>query len=138
MGRSSLFEKWSHFFLGPWLLVCQFIDISNQIGVNGHVSNFEQKILYNRLLYKKFLSMFDISPVGSIWLEISINWHTKSQGPKKKCTYFTPVLPRPLVIRVILLHTEQIAQRHFYSTVCVFQNFLVSRIKSSQKGIRKL
>ena len=33
-------EKWVHFFLGPWRLVCQFIDISNQIEVNGHVSNF--------------------------------------------------------------------------------------------------
>ena len=33
-------EKWVHFLLGPWRLVCQFIDISNQIEVNGHVSNF--------------------------------------------------------------------------------------------------
>ena len=28
--------------------------------------------------------MFDTSPVVSIWLEMSINWHTKSQGPKKQ------------------------------------------------------
>ena len=55
----------------------------------GEVSNVEQKNLYNALLYKKILSMFNTSPVGSIWLEISISWHTKSQGPKKKCTHFT-------------------------------------------------
>ena len=55
----------------------------------GEVSDVEQKYLYNALLYKKNLSMFNTSPVGSIWLEISINWHTKSQGPKKKCAHFT-------------------------------------------------
>ena len=54
----------------------------------GEVSNVEQKNLYNSPLYKKFLSMFDSLPVVSIWLEMSINWRTKSQGPKKKCTDF--------------------------------------------------
>ena len=54
----------------------------------GEVSNVEQKNLYNGQLYKKILLMFDSSPVVSIWLEMSINWHTKSQGPKKKCTNF--------------------------------------------------
>ena len=34
-------------------------------------------------------STFDSSPVGSIWLEISMNWHTKSQGPKKMFIHFT-------------------------------------------------
>ena len=29
------FEKWSHVFLGPWLLVHQFIEMSNQREVNG-------------------------------------------------------------------------------------------------------
>ena len=48
----------------------------------GEVSNVKQKNLY-----KKILSMFDTSPVVSIWLEMSINWHTKSQGPKKKLIY---------------------------------------------------
>ena len=33
--------------------------------------------------------MLDTSPVVSIWLEMSINWHTKSQGPKKKCDNFS-------------------------------------------------
>ena len=37
------FVKWVHFFLGPWLLVYQFIEISNQMEVNGEVSNFERK-----------------------------------------------------------------------------------------------
>ena len=54
----------------------------------GEVSNIEQR-KYNDLLYKKNPSMFDTSPVGSIWLEISINWHNKIQGPKRKCTHFT-------------------------------------------------
>ena len=27
------------FFLGPWLVVCQFIDISNQIEPTGEVAN---------------------------------------------------------------------------------------------------
>ena len=82
-------EKWMHFFLGPWLLVCQFIDISNQMETTGEVSNIERIFLYNRPLNKFFCSTFDTSPVDSIWLEMSINWHTKSQGPKKKCIHFS-------------------------------------------------
>ena len=46
-------EKWIHFFLSPWLLVCQFIEISNQMEPTGKVSNVEQKDLYNALLCKK-------------------------------------------------------------------------------------
>ena len=38
--------KMSAFFLGPCLIVCQSIEISNQMEVNGHVSNFEKKIIY--------------------------------------------------------------------------------------------
>ena len=34
--------KWIHFFLGPWLVVCQFIEISNQMESNGKVLNLEQ------------------------------------------------------------------------------------------------
>ena len=41
------------------------------------------------ILYKILFSTFETSPFGSIWLEISINWHTKSQGPEKKCICFT-------------------------------------------------
>ena len=52
-------KKWMHFFLGPWLLVCQFIEISNQMEPTGEVSNVEQKKLFNGLLYKKIHSMFD-------------------------------------------------------------------------------
>ena len=81
--------KWVHFFLGPWLLVCQFIEISNQMEVNGEVTNFGWKNLFNTLLYKNFFSKFETWPFTSIWLEISINWYTKSQGPKKNCTHFT-------------------------------------------------
>ena len=54
--------------------------------------------------------MFDTSPVGSIWLEISMNWHTKSQTPNKNVSIFlggwsTPALVTLLVIRVLLLLT---------------------------------
>ena len=45
-GRILPLEKWTHFVLGPWLLVCQFLGISNQMEVNGHISNFEKKIFY--------------------------------------------------------------------------------------------
>ena len=68
-------EKWGHFFLGPWLLVCQFIDISNQMESTGEVSNVEQKKLYNGLLFKKILSMFDTSPVVSIWWFTGVSPH---------------------------------------------------------------
>ena len=56
---------------------------------NGEVLNLEKKFLYNSVLNKFFHQKFVTSPFTSIWLEISINWYTKSQGPKKKCTYFT-------------------------------------------------
>ena len=54
--------KMNTFFLGPWLLVCQFIDISNQMEPTGGASNVGQKDLYNALSYKK---MFDPPPVVS-------------------------------------------------------------------------
>ena len=34
------FCKMVAFFLGPWVLVCQFIEISNQMEVNGEVTNY--------------------------------------------------------------------------------------------------
>ena len=101
-------KKLVHFFLGPWLLVCQFIDISNQMETTGELSNIERIFLYNGPLYKFFCSTFDTSPVDSIWLEMSVNWHTKSQGPKKNLLIFlgegfTPASLALLVIRVLLL-----------------------------------
>ena len=47
------------------------------------------KISYNRVLNKFLFSKFATSPFNSIWLKISMNWHTKSQGPKKKCANFS-------------------------------------------------
>ena len=38
--------KTDTFFLGPWLLVCQFIEICNQMEITGAVSNFERIFLY--------------------------------------------------------------------------------------------
>ena len=65
------------------------IKISYQMEVNGEVSNFEIFFLYNSVLNKFIYPKFVTSPFTSIWLEISINWYTKSQGPKKKYTHFT-------------------------------------------------
>ena len=61
------------------------------------------------ILFFQSLRLCHLAP--SIWLEISINWHTKSQGPKKKCTLFqdggsTLAPPTLLLIRVVLLHTD--------------------------------
>ena len=40
-GKAFLpFVKWLHFVIGPCVLVCQFIEISNQMEVNGEVANF--------------------------------------------------------------------------------------------------
>ena len=71
----------------------KILDISNQMELTGEVLNFESDFLYNEALY----NFFDTSPVSSIWLEISMNWHTKSQGPKKKCTHFTTL---PVILSV--------------------------------------
>ena len=89
IGVNPPLEKLTHFVLGPWLLVCQFIDICNQMETTGEVSSVEQKIYIMRYYVKKIPSIFDTSPVVSIWLEMSINWHTKSQGPKTKCVNFS-------------------------------------------------
>ena len=86
-------EKWTHFFLGPWLVVCQSIDISNQMESNGAISNFEMKILCNSVLHNFFYPTFDTLPFDSIWLEISTSWHTSSQGPKVH-------LKRPFLIEI--------------------------------------
>ena len=52
MGGSRILPlvKQVYFFFGPWLLVCQFIEISNQMELNGKVSNSENKNLFNTLL----------------------------------------------------------------------------------------
>ena len=80
------------------------------MGPTGEVSNVEQKNLYNGPLYKKILSMFDSLPVVSIWLEMSINWYTKSHKDPKNVFIlqeggFTRALLTLLVIRVVLLLT---------------------------------
>ena len=46
-------------------------------------------ILYNMVLNKKNCSRLKTSPFDSIWLEIPTNWHTTSQGPKKKSIKIT-------------------------------------------------
>ena len=43
-GVNPPFFKISTFFLDPWLLVCQFVEISNQMESNGEVSNLEQNV----------------------------------------------------------------------------------------------
>ena len=46
--------KMGTFLLGPWLLVCQFIEISNQMELTCEVSSFEYKNLYNALCAMEF------------------------------------------------------------------------------------
>ena len=49
-GRSSL-EKRIQIFFGHWLLLCHFIEISNQMDVIGEVSNFEKKFFIYVIAY---------------------------------------------------------------------------------------
>ena len=68
MGQGSIlrFVILIDFFLGPWLDVCQFVEISNQMESNGAVSNFEMKILCNSVLHNFFYPTFDTAPFDSI------------------------------------------------------------------------
>ena len=51
--------------------------------------------------YMKFLiSKFDTSPFDFILLEISSNWHTKIQGPMKKCSNFTKLRIHPCPVHI--------------------------------------
>ena len=59
-------EKLIHFFLGPWLLAYQSIEISNQMESNGVASNFVTKILCNSVLHNFCYPKFDTSPFDSI------------------------------------------------------------------------
>ena len=45
-----------------------------------------------------FFSKFETTSFSSLWLEISIYWHTKSQGPLKKCSHFTKVRVHPCAV----------------------------------------
>ena len=60
--------------------------------VNGHVSNFG---LWNTLL-NIFFSKFEAWPFNSIWLEISKNWLTQSQGLKKNVPVLQEGEPTPI------------------------------------------
>ena len=82
----------------------------------------EKTIYVIAYLIKKLFSKFEMWPFTSIWLEISVNWHTTSQGPKKKCTLFqegesTTAPPKPPVIRVVLLYAERFVQSFNVPTV---------------------
>ena len=55
----------------------------------------ERKIYLIHYYTKILFSKFGTSPFCSIWLEISTNWHTKSQGHKKKCIHFTKGMIHP-------------------------------------------
>ena len=72
--------------------------------------------------------MFDISPVVSIWMEMSMNWHTKSQGPKKNVFILigggsTPDPPTLLVIRVVLLRTLYGELNPFFSQLYILSGY---------------
>ena len=81
-----------------------------------------KKKLYNRVLHKKIFKVSDFA-IQKL-LEISINWHTKSQGPKKKCIHFQEgesAPPKPPIIRVVLLHKQRFVESFFPPTVCSTQ-----------------
>ena len=61
-GRILPLEKWVHFFLGSWLLVCQFIEISNQMELTGEVSKFEQKNYTMFYYIKNFFQSLRLAP----------------------------------------------------------------------------
>ena len=74
--------------------------------------------------------MFDSSPVVSIWLEMYINWHTKSQGPKKKCIHFfrgrINHCPAHTACNcgIVLLHIWRFVQSFFSPTVYWIGSYL--------------
>ena len=55
--------KWVHFFLGPWLLVCQFLEISNQMELNGDQTLNKKFILYTFL--KFFFNVLELHLIGN-------------------------------------------------------------------------
>ena len=72
------------------------LDLSEPIYRNFHLNGAKwpslklwKNILYIIGYYIIFYTKFETWPFTSIWLEISIKWHTKRQGLKKKCTRFT-------------------------------------------------
>ena len=119
--------KMDTFFLGSLALSVPIYGNFHSNGANWQSFKLWTKNLYNALLYKKIFSKFETPLVNSNWLEIFINWHTKSQGPKKKCTCFTRgrrgpthVLHKPPAIRVVLLHKWRFVQSFSSSTVYNF------------------
>ena len=124
--------KWAHFFLGPWLLVSQFIEFSNQMDLNGEVWNFGYFIKND--FYCNSQSFRDFPEAPFNWKLFKIV-HTKCQGHMKWCPHFSSfrVLPRLPVFRVVLLHTEPAVQhwcpdsikfRHFFYTDIFFPTIL--------------
>ena len=57
----GLCVKWIHFFLGPWLLVSQFIKISNQMELNG--APLEFSVLDWRFLYSTIIVARENRPI---------------------------------------------------------------------------
>ena len=120
------FVKWVLFFLGPWLLVYQFIDISNQIEANGHVLNFGKNNLCNSLSYKKIV--FEVWDVA-IYLHLIENFcklahylrakELRKNVPILQEGIFTPVPPTPPVIKVVLLHKKAVCEI-FSVQYCIF------------------
>ena len=117
--------KWVHFFLGPWLLVCQFIDISNQMESTGEVSNVEQKNYIMVYYIKKFfwcLILRQLSPFDWKCLKIGI---LRAKDLRKNVLIFlgggfTPAPLALLVIRVVLLQWLYRACNPFCPVLYIF------------------
>ena len=89
---------WVHLVLLHWLTSHMDTLLFKLDSYFYHKQGTEKK-LYIILYCIIFFSMFETSPFSSIWLEISINWHTKSQRPKKKCIHFSRGRINPCLAR---------------------------------------
>ena len=118
--------KWVHFFLGPWLLVCQFVEISNQMESNGKVSNLEQIFLYNTILYKKILfKAQNFSPLS----------HSNSRGPPPRDGQWGPdIRRRTSMVQARLQSPDIVRRRKFGPAERTFSSSLVQNFKFLPTG----
>ena len=82
--------------------------------------------LSNTIFNKKLCSRFETAPFDFIWLEISTNWHTSSQGPKKKSIQITKgrIDPCPA-------HTARNKGSFTTMVLWIVQGFLGSTVSSN-------
>ena len=94
------------FFLGPWLLVCQFIEISNQMELNGEVWTFGY---YNKSDFHCNSQSFRLRHLAPFdWKFLQIGTlrakDLRKNVPILQKWGFIPAPLTLLAIRVVLLH----------------------------------